>query len=411
VFTLLTGSTLAQAIPVLISPVLTRIYRLNDFGLYALFTSIVLVTSCLSTCRYEQAILLPKDEAEAIPLLIITSGISVLAGFAILGIVVVFNNSLTSLLKLAEISNWLYIFPFSVFLNGLGLGVLYWATRKKYFKQITYGRISQSVTTAAVNLLLGFAGIGGGLIIGFIAGQGMLAGILAVQILNKDRVVFKAITRDSVKRQMLRYINFPKFSVFSAFIESAASQMHILLFSVYFGSTIVGYLALTQRVIRMPMTLVANSVAEVFKQRAGYYFAHQGNCKDFFVKTSKMLFMVSVLPFVIIIPAAPPLFAFLFGAEWRIAGEYAQLLGIMFFLQFTVSPVSSMFVIAEKQKYDLFIQMGLFTATAIALSSGYYMFNSGKVAITLFAVVYSSKYVIEFLMAYDFSKEKTVQSL
>ncbi|MFC1817256.1 lipopolysaccharide biosynthesis protein, partial [Thermodesulfobacteriota bacterium] len=164
------------------------------------------------------------------------------------------------------------------------------------------------------------------------------------------------------------------------------------------------YLGLTQRAIRMPMTLVASSVAEVFKQRAGYYFARQGECREFFIKTSKTLLIISVLPFLMIITLAPALFSFLFGAEWRTAGEFTRLMGIMFFFQFTVSPVSSMFVIAEKQKYDLWIQSGLFVGTVLALSAGYYLYGSAKTAILLFSLVYSLKYGFEFLMAYRFSK-------
>ena len=40
VVTLMTGTTIAQAIPIAISPILTRIYTPEDFGLYALFIAL-----------------------------------------------------------------------------------------------------------------------------------------------------------------------------------------------------------------------------------------------------------------------------------------------------------------------------------------------------------------------------------
>ena len=43
VLTLLTGTTIAQAIPVLIAPVLTRLYSPKDFGLAALFFSLLIL--------------------------------------------------------------------------------------------------------------------------------------------------------------------------------------------------------------------------------------------------------------------------------------------------------------------------------------------------------------------------------
>ena len=43
VLILLTGTTVAQSIPVAISPLLTRIYTPEDFGLFALFVAITAI--------------------------------------------------------------------------------------------------------------------------------------------------------------------------------------------------------------------------------------------------------------------------------------------------------------------------------------------------------------------------------
>ena len=61
VLTLVTGTTLAQAIPVLISPILTRLYSPEDFGVYAIYFSVLMITSVVATGKYEMAIVLPKD--------------------------------------------------------------------------------------------------------------------------------------------------------------------------------------------------------------------------------------------------------------------------------------------------------------------------------------------------------------
>ncbi len=43
----MTGTTIAQAIPVAISPILTRLYSPDDFGVLALFMSIPLIFSTM----------------------------------------------------------------------------------------------------------------------------------------------------------------------------------------------------------------------------------------------------------------------------------------------------------------------------------------------------------------------------
>ena len=69
VVTLMTGTTIAQAIPIAISPILTRIYSPEDFGMFALYFSILALVGVIATARYEIAIVLPKDDEEAIKIL------------------------------------------------------------------------------------------------------------------------------------------------------------------------------------------------------------------------------------------------------------------------------------------------------------------------------------------------------
>ncbi len=66
VLTLMTGSTLSQAIPIAISPILTRLYTPEDFGLYAIFIAIITIFGTIVSGRYELAIMLPENDEHAI---------------------------------------------------------------------------------------------------------------------------------------------------------------------------------------------------------------------------------------------------------------------------------------------------------------------------------------------------------
>ncbi|MBD3843179.1 MAG: oligosaccharide flippase family protein [Campylobacterales bacterium] len=65
VLTLMTGTTIAQAIPIAISPILTRIYTPEDFAVFALFVSIVGIMAVVSTGKYEMSLILPKKDTFA----------------------------------------------------------------------------------------------------------------------------------------------------------------------------------------------------------------------------------------------------------------------------------------------------------------------------------------------------------
>ena len=69
VLTLMTGTTIAQTIPVAISPILTRIYTPEDFGIFAIYLAITAILGNIVSGRYELAIMIPKKDEDAINLI------------------------------------------------------------------------------------------------------------------------------------------------------------------------------------------------------------------------------------------------------------------------------------------------------------------------------------------------------
>ena len=66
ILTLVTGSSIAQAITLLVTPILSRIYSPADFGVFTFFMAIVGAFALIATLRYEIAIMLPKKDQEAV---------------------------------------------------------------------------------------------------------------------------------------------------------------------------------------------------------------------------------------------------------------------------------------------------------------------------------------------------------
>jgi O-antigen/teichoic acid export membrane protein len=62
----MTGTAIAQAIPIGISPILTRIYTPDNFGVFAIFFSITTIFGTIASARYELAVMLPEREEDAI---------------------------------------------------------------------------------------------------------------------------------------------------------------------------------------------------------------------------------------------------------------------------------------------------------------------------------------------------------
>ena len=234
----------------------------------------------------------------------------------------------------------------------------------------------------------------------------MFANMRLLKNIINDKVLISKISKVKIIALGKKYKKFPKFLILAHGLNTISSQSPIILLSSLFNSTIVGFFLLTQRVVGMPMSLVARSIGDVFRQEASYKFTKDKECEAIYLSTLKKLIAIGIIPFILLFIFSPILFTFIFGEEWKISGTYAQILTPMFFLQFITSPLSSMFMVVEEQKLDLYWQIFLFILIIISLLVGKYIFNDSLITIFLFSLSYSVAYIINGFMTYRFSKGK-----
>ena len=391
VLTLMTGTIVAQAIPIAISPILTRLYTPEDFGTFALYMSLSSILTVIATGRYELAIMLPTKDSDAIHIMIlsalITGGISILC----LLIVFFFNTDITNLLGNESISNWLYLLPFSIFISGLYTNLNYWNNRKKAFKRLALNRVWQSGTTATANLAMGWSNLHNGLILGSFFGQFAALGILMKKTWKDIKTDLQILHKLKIISVAKRYIKFPKYDILASLSNILAQQLPNIFFNALFNAATAGFYYLTQKMLGLPITLIASSILDVFKEQASKDFKKYGNTKTIYLSTFKKLFLFSSVPSILIFFFAPDLFEIVFGKKWVIAGEYAQILAPMLFLRFISSPLSFMLYIGEKQHINLYSQLGLL----IMILFSFFISEDPKNTVILISLSFSIFYCIQ----------------
>jgi len=407
VLILLTGTLIAQAIPLAISPVLTRLFTAENFGLFALYFSISQIMSVFITGRYEYAIILPEKDEDAINIVALCLSLTLLISALSAFIILPFRYFIADLLNKHEIGDYLFLIPVTICAIGIYTTFNLWYNRKGYFRNVSFGKIFRSSFSSFFSVGFGLTILkSAGLIIADTIGQLAAAFYLSFKFLRSDRERIKSVSKAGMKEQARRYIQFPKYNILSGLLEKGSGQAPVILLTAFFGSSVTGLFALSQRVIAAPEGLISVSIGDVFRQKASIEFQQNGNCRKTFLDLFRMLFSISIIPFILLAIFAPTLFAFVFGEEWRIAGNYAQIMTIMFFLSFVVSPLSNMFIIAEKQKIDLVIQIVLFAFICVSFIAGFNIFRNPGKAILLYTIIYSIKYCFEFYLSYRFSKGK-----
>lgn len=405
VITLISGTVIAQAIPLAISPILTRLFSPEDFGLLALYMSIASVLAVIATGRYELAIMLPKKDEDAKKIVALSIYLSIIVSFVSLILIAVFNKQITTITKNENISIFLYFIPLSVFFISSYQVFYYWLNRQKKYMKLAQSKVVQSALTGSSNLGFGAFGFGGGLIFGSLIGQAGASIFTAKFALSKNQF-FKNNKLDSILKIAKKYSDFFKYDVFASFFNVLTPQSIIFLLGALFNLALVGMYSFTFRVLLTPISVVASAIFDTFKQKATEDYNKTGSCRKIYVKTFKSLFLLSIVPFTVLFFFGTEIFSFVFGKEWSQAGEIAQVLSPMFMLKFISSPLSYTFYIANKQKQNLIGQSALFFLTAGAVYLAYH-FNDTKLLFKLISVSYSLIYIVYLILSYRFSSVKT----
>lgn len=410
VLTLVTGTAVAQAIPLGLSPILTRLYSPEDFGVFAIYMSVVAIGTVIVSLKYDLAIILPSDNRDAANITCLALSIATVMSILLFIVILFLNNELATLLisepsQKAVIGRWLYFVPLSVFLMGMFNALSFWFNRNVRYQVMAKSKVVNGGSMSGIQAILGgLKKTGVGLISGFIIGRMFSVIYLAFNFKKgKEENFLKMYERNRMANMAKRYKRFPMFTLPGESVNVISNQLPVFLLGKFFSSSILGNYSLMERVLNAPISLLGRSVLDVFKQKASEDFANLGNCKDIFVKTFKTLSLLAIVPCFILFFFGPFLFKFIFGDAWILAGEFAKILAVLFFFKFIASPLSYMFNIAEKQHIDLIWQITLFIAAITSFSLGIF-YEDVKLALICFSASYSVLYLINLSLSYKFSK-------
>ncbi|NNG21539.1 lipopolysaccharide biosynthesis protein [Telluria aromaticivorans] len=383
VVTVLAGSTGAQAVPLLVAPLLTRMCTPAEMGAFSVWLGVIAVASIIATLRLEAAMVLDHGKeqqrlcfgvvAYSATLLALMMTVFTVAARA-LGLPAVCGMSWFELLTIG-LGTWL---------TASMQATLAYAASHNLFGRAAKAKVLQAGTIALAQVVLLFTGLNS---TALMAGQliGLGSGLLAARLLLAPPRPRIMLSLDEEQRAYLvKHQAFWRFSLPSSLLNTLVGQLPLFMIGFHHGVLEAGLFALAQRVISAPTALIAVSVLDVFKREAVHEFEAVGNCRDIYRATFKALLALALGPALVLLLFAPPLFEWIFGAGWRPAGELARLLAPLCFLNFIASPLSYVFFIAGKQKVELVWQVVLFVMTLgvflapLSLHDSLYAYTIGR---------------------------------
>lgn len=389
----MSGTVLAQAIGFALTPVISRLFTPSDFGIFGSFNAVVGIISAGITLDYSQAIMLPKEKSDAFDLFLIsclsTIIITLLCALACLSA----PAYLMMLIK-APCAWVLVLLVFTILITGFNVTIQSWCVRIKAFKQTSASQVIRSISSNGMQIGFGFLKAGPvGLIV-----SNVLANLFAsINLLHVFLDDFKTSLHKTSWHRLTRlakeYRDFPMYSASGNIITALSMGLPVLLLTNYFGIAVAGAYAFADKVLSAPMGLVLRALRQVLFQKAAETDHHGDSLLSLYIKVTAGLFALAVIPSLILFFWAPPIFSFIFGHKWLIAGEFASSLIIWLAFMFCNLP-SVLFARILRLQRQLFI-FGIILLAArilVLILGGNYMTASNT--ILLFSIVGSAMNII-----------------
>lgn len=366
--TLIAGGAVAQALPLIAGPLLTRLYSPAQFGLYHLFAAVAANLGVVACARYEFALPLARDADEAGALLALSMWL--LAA----------STALSALIALAWAMSigqaWPLALPLAVLaLGGLSLATLA-ATREQRFKALAAARVVQHGGGAIGQVGAGLASAG---LAGLIAAP-LLAALAAAALLRPKLRRWWLRSRNDLRAVSSRYRDFPLLNTPHAFAGALQDTLSVALIAATHGAAAAGFWGLALRYLKAPATLVGSAVSQALYPALAAGIAETPAMLATPAGRASLRRVMAVLalialPMVALLWAfGPRLFAWAFGEEWRVAGELARSLGLYVGVHFVASPLAVATMAWQAQAWALKLallgQVCFVAALALGLALG-----------------------------------------
>lgn len=412
VLLMVTGTIGAQVVKMVLSPIITRLYGPEAYGIMGVFSSIVQIIIPLAALTYPIAIVLPKDDRIAKGIVKLSIYISTVISLLTVFILLFFNNVIVKILNIENISMYLYFIPIILIFTVLMQVTEQWYIRTKQFGISARATFYQAVIIELGKLGFGFVNpVATVLVVFTVLSNGLKAFLLILfgRTLkrNKSAVDNKNISLLSIAKN---YKDFPLLRAPQMLIDSITKSLPVLLLTSFFSPVVAGFYTICNMVLTLPSSLIGKAVGDVFYPKINEAALHKQEISNLIKKAILGLSGLAIIPFGLIILFGPWLFSFVFGDEWATAGEYARWLALSSFFRFINEPCIRSFPVLSAQSLHLILTIAQTIARIAGLWIGFYMFKDDKIAIALYGIIGALMNILLIILTLQKAKNYKVKS-
>jgi len=399
------GSALASAIPLLFTPILSRLYSPFEFGVFAVFAALVGILGSIIAGRFEQVVMLPKSDEEAA--YVSVGAFLISASFAILGVLILFLISLSrgDLSAISSLGDYLYLVPLSACAFAWFQILYYWVNRHRGYKLLSIARILQALVVTLLGVFLGYyandANSNKGLIWAWFLGQVVAVAIMLRVIYSQLFPLIKGSFYEVVSKVLLQIREFKDIAISGVpayFLYACVTQALVVLSSYFYSAEQSGYISFLEKFSAVYMVIVGKSLADVFYQKVSSLSFE--SAYPLVIRTIKYLTVLMLIGHVALFLFINYCVTFVFGEQWSSAISVGLILCPVWFLWAVFAPLVVLFNYYRLQRINLLFQVVWIVSDIAVFAIGHSSNWSFLNTITIYAVKQSLLFVVGiFLMA------------
>jgi len=409
ILTVVTGTAGAQAITLAFMPVITRIYGPEAYGVLGTFLSVTMMLIPVAALTYPIAIVLPKRDGDARGLVRLALTIALTLALVVALNLYFFGDRLAATLDIQIVQPYLMLIPFVMFCGAALEICQQWLFRTQRFRITASVAVGHSLLFNSMRTIAGLVQSSALILVCTTALQQALhAAMLGLAMLrakpHEDNHAGEAgQERPGMIELARQHSDFPKFRAPVMLINAVSQHLPTLVLAAYFGPAAAGFFALCKQALTMPTNMIGKSVADVYYPRISRAIHDREPVAAMLLKATSALALVGLVPFSLVVVLGPWMFAFVFGEQWHVAGEYARWLALAEYVIFVSRPCVVAVPALSLQGRFLLFEIFSTSLRVLSLFGGALLVGSALATVQAFAVacivIYSSLIAIVLIAA------------
>ena len=378
----LQGVVSAQAIAFLALPILTRQFSPEAFGHFQIFQSVGAFILVFSSMRYEVALLRAESDEEfaAVARLCLYLCVGASAATGLICLLIAWFLPIPP-----EVRELLWTFPVVALVGG-GLQALgYVVQRQGAFGVGAVAKIAQSSAYVGTGTLIGaVAPINLGLVVADLVGRAASIFVFARGRASMGIVFNRRPLHVPIKEVARRYKEYPRIAVPGGVVNTLGGLVTSAMLYGLFSTSISGQYGLVERAILLPLGMVAGAIGQVYTANLSHAIRTASpSIRTEYRRLLVRLTAIGIGPTVVAALVIPQVFDQIFGAEWKTAGELAQVMCPLFLVSFVSAPVHMVLTLLGYQFTQIAWDLGRLVLLTSAWTLVAHLQTDPKTALTI----------------------------